>query len=158
MQSASMSMSGGQIRSMVWRPAEVSSGARLHVRREMHPVELLQRSLAGGNELALFRRSRAGDGLSETQAVQHRQRLPIGVGVLNGKASQIRCHARVDVEGEQDSTISRIGGECQALRLLRGWASQRYVPPQRSTIAEISRWPRSQREAIGLHTPCYAPM
>ena len=66
----------------------------------MHPVELLQRSLAGGNELALFRRSRAGDRLSETQAVQHRQRLPIGVGVLNGKASQIRRHALIDVEGE----------------------------------------------------------
>ena len=66
----------------------------------MNPVELLQRRLTGGYELALFRSGRTGDRLREAQPVQHRECLAVRVGVFNGKASQIRLHALVDVESQ----------------------------------------------------------
>jgi hypothetical protein len=63
-------------------------------------VELLQRRLAGGKELALFRCGRTGNRLLEAQPVQHRECLAARVGVFNGKAGQILFHALGDVEGE----------------------------------------------------------
>src|ERR1700722_17276372 len=65
----------------------VGEGAGFHVRREVNPVELLQRCLTGGKELVLFRWGRTGNRLLEAQPIQYRECLAVGVGVFNGKAS-----------------------------------------------------------------------
>jgi hypothetical protein len=108
----------------------VGEDAGLDIRREVHPVELLQWRFTGRSPLTLFRSRGIGDRLSKAQAIKHREHPPVGVGVLDRETCEILMHARVEIKRQKNSAITGVSGECQPIRLLPCMAGHR-IPPSR---------------------------
>jgi len=68
---------------------------------------------------------RAGELLGETQPVQYRERMSVGVGVLDRETGQVLLHSLVEIEGKKNRAVTRISGESEPSRLLPGPTSQR---------------------------------